>query len=37
MKVEGEIWSAEAGEKIEKGEMVEITAVEGTRLKVKRA
>lgn len=36
VKIEGEIWRVEAGEKIESGEMVEITAVEGTRLKVKK-
>jgi len=36
IKVEGEIWRAESTEKIEKGQMVEIIAVEGTRLKVKK-
>lgn len=36
LKVEGEVWRAEAGEKIEKGAMVEIIAVEGTRLKVRK-
>jgi membrane protein implicated in regulation of membrane protease activity len=35
-KVEGEIWRVEADEKLEKGDMVEIVAVEGTRLKVKK-
>ena len=36
LKIEGETWRAEASEKIEKGGMVEITAVEGTRLKVRK-
>jgi len=36
LKVEGEIWRAESDENIEKGEMAEILAVEGTRLKVKK-
>ncbi len=35
-KIEGEIWRIESTEKIEKGAMVEVVAVEGTRLKVKK-
>jgi membrane protein implicated in regulation of membrane protease activity len=36
VKIEGELWRAEASEKLEAGTLVEITAVEGTRLKVKK-
>ncbi|MBN1822886.1 MAG: NfeD family protein [Endomicrobiales bacterium] len=35
VKVQGELWRAESDAKHEQGEMVEITAVEGTRVKVK--
>jgi membrane protein implicated in regulation of membrane protease activity len=36
IKIEGEIWRAESSENIEKGALVEVVAVEGTRLKVKK-
>ena len=37
VKIEGELWRAEAEQAIEAGAMVEILSVEGTRLKVKKA
>lgn len=37
VKVEGEIWRAEASEKIEAGAYVEVIKVIGTRLEVKKA
>lgn len=36
IKIEGEVWRAEAPENIEKGALVEVVAVEGTRLKVRK-
>ena len=36
IKIEGEVWRAEASENIEKGALVEVVAVEGTRLKVRK-
>ncbi len=36
LKVSGELWRAQADEKIEQGTMVEISAVEGTKLKVRK-
>ncbi|MHB9155928.1 MAG: NfeD family protein, partial [Endomicrobiales bacterium] len=35
VKIEGELWRAEAGETIEPGNWVEVVAVKGTRLEVK--
>ncbi|MCX5782051.1 MAG: NfeD family protein [Elusimicrobia bacterium] len=36
VKISGEIWMAQGEEKIEPGSMVEILAVEGTKLKVRK-
>lgn len=37
VKIAGEIWRAQSDEKISAGSMVEILAVDGTKLKVKKA